>query len=432
MKNQKILILSYYFPPSNFVGGERINGWAKNLHEFGFYPIIITRKWNNNQIDINDVENNKLEINHYGTYEVHRLPIKKGLKNFIAKYPKLFILRKGLTFFELLFSNFFISSTPFSNFYNYSKKIIINDKSINTVIISGRPFHAFHIGYKLKKEFNILWIPDYRDEWNSHNNIANDKLLGKLFNYLEKKSEVKWLSNADFFLSVSNSCVNSINKLIDKKGFVVMNGYDKVIKTKLKKKNKSDNLIITYAGTLYSYQNIETIIETIKSLDPEEIKKIKLFFIGVNVVPKQLVRVKNLSKGFEENFITLDRMPKEKLVEYMCDSDMLFLTSYEKNTGWIPVKLFEYYSSDIPILLCPSDKGEMEKFILNSSSGYVANNMIECQEILKKLIKEKSKNGYLKLENKVLIDEKYSRKFQTKILSQILFKALKDHSLKQK
>jgi len=429
---QKVLIISYYFPPSNFVGGERTNGWAKNLHEFGFYPIIITRKWDHNQTDIIDVTNNKLEISNYGTHEVHRLPIKKGLKNLISKHPKLFIFRKILTFLEMLFSNFFITSTHFSNFYIYSKKILANDKSINILIISGRPFQAFNIGYKLKNQFNILWIPDYRDEWNSHNNITKNKISEKLFTYLEKKSEIKWLKNADFFLSVSDSCVNSINKLINKKGFVVMNGYSQNIKSNFKKKKKSEKLTITYAGTLYSYQKIETLIETIKKLDFERIKKIEIYFIGVNVIPKQLIRIKNLTKGFEDNFILLERMPKEKLNEYIYNSDILFLTSYEKNTGWIPVKLLEYYSSKINILLCPSDKGEMEKFILNSNSGFIANNIKECDEILKKLIDQKSEHGYIKSKKRVLIDEKYSRHFQTKILSKILLKALKDHSLKQK
>ena len=251
---QKILIISYYFPPSNFVGGERTNGWAKNLHEFGFYPIIITRKWNENQTDINGVKNNNLEINDYETHQVHRLPIKNGLKSIISKYPQLFIFRKILTFFELFFSNFFVSSLPFSNFYNYSREILIKDKSIKLVLISGRPFQAFQIGHKLKNEFDIIWVPDYRDEWNSHNNICKKKITAKLFSYLEMKSEAKWLSNADFFLSVSDSCVSSINKLINKKGFVVMNGYDQIIKPKLKEKKISNTLIITYAGTLYNYQ----------------------------------------------------------------------------------------------------------------------------------------------------------------------------------
>jgi hypothetical protein len=42
---KKVLILSYYFPPSGFVGGERTYSWYKYLNEIAYYPIVITRQW---------------------------------------------------------------------------------------------------------------------------------------------------------------------------------------------------------------------------------------------------------------------------------------------------------------------------------------------------------------------------------------------------
>ena len=60
---KKVLIISYFYPPANFVGGQRTAAWAKYLHEYGYYPIIITRHWNEGQTDLVDkVKNNKLEI----------------------------------------------------------------------------------------------------------------------------------------------------------------------------------------------------------------------------------------------------------------------------------------------------------------------------------------------------------------------------------
>lgn len=49
---QKALIISYFFPPCNFVGAERTNYWANNLYNHGIYPLIITRCWNEDQKDI--------------------------------------------------------------------------------------------------------------------------------------------------------------------------------------------------------------------------------------------------------------------------------------------------------------------------------------------------------------------------------------------
>ena len=51
---KKLLIISYFYPPANFVGAQRTAAWAKYLHEYGYYPIIITRQWNEGQTDLVD------------------------------------------------------------------------------------------------------------------------------------------------------------------------------------------------------------------------------------------------------------------------------------------------------------------------------------------------------------------------------------------
>jgi hypothetical protein len=79
---QKVFIISYFFEPCKFVGSERVEYWAKNLHIYGFYPIILTRQWNHGQIDLTDkVINNKYEHIIYDNYEVYKLPYKRTLRD---------------------------------------------------------------------------------------------------------------------------------------------------------------------------------------------------------------------------------------------------------------------------------------------------------------------------------------------------------------
>ena len=44
---KKVLILAYDFPPYASVGALRPYSWYKYLHEFGIYPVVVTRQWNN-------------------------------------------------------------------------------------------------------------------------------------------------------------------------------------------------------------------------------------------------------------------------------------------------------------------------------------------------------------------------------------------------
>ena len=79
------LILSYYFPPSRFVGGQRTEYWANHLSEYGIYPIVLTRQWNEGQKDLLEKPNQKkLQITYNDNNEIHYLPIENSLKNKIA------------------------------------------------------------------------------------------------------------------------------------------------------------------------------------------------------------------------------------------------------------------------------------------------------------------------------------------------------------
>ena len=41
----KVLIISYFFPPCNLTASNRALFWAKYLKDYGYDPIVITRKW---------------------------------------------------------------------------------------------------------------------------------------------------------------------------------------------------------------------------------------------------------------------------------------------------------------------------------------------------------------------------------------------------
>jgi len=391
---KKILIISYFFPPSNFVGGERTFAWAKYLHQYGFYPIVITRQWNNNQTNLSDkIHDNTVKHEMHQGYEVYRLPFNRNLRDKLINYPKLKVLQKALTFFEIIFSNFFLKALPFNNFFDKACEIIEKNKDIEFLIASGRPFQGFFIGSQLKKKFeHICWIPDYRDEWTTHQLFQPTNKIGKFIHRLEKISEKKWTKNAECFIGVGQSSINSISSLIHKKGIIVRNGYEKTsIIASRKEKVDSKDFVISYSGTLYAYQEIEIVISALKKIIQLDKKNICLKFIGINMIPDQERRVSLLIKGFENNFELIDRCSKEELSQYLNQTDLLLLTGYKGMKGWYPVKLFEYYYLQKPILLCPSDQDIMEEFITQTNSGHVANSLEECYQKLLHLIEQKEK-----------------------------------------
>lgn len=404
------------------MGGERTAAWAKHLNESGIYPIVITRVWNENQKDLVDpLDRNEMLIEKTDKYEIRRLPYKRTLRDKLSKYRSLRVLQKALTLKELIFSNYFVKSLPYHNFYSHARDLIQSD-DIKAVIASGRPFQSFFIGHKLKKEFDILWVPDYRDEWSTHKHVEQQVGISKWISKLECKSELKWTSNADTFLTVSDNWRKSIGNLIGKNGEVVLNGFSDFVEKRVDE-TMNNQFVLTYAGTLYSSQNISVIIKScLKLIDSGE--SIFVRFIGANMMPKELGRIMSLIKGYESHFEFLDRMPKEELNKYLNQSDLLFLTAFHDIKGWYPVKLFEYYASGVPILLCPTDDDQMRDFVKRTNSGFVANSENECLEVLSSCLKQKKQSGVVATERNIAHGVRYSRQYQAAILGEVIRESL--------
>ena len=147
---QKVLIISCIFPPSNFVGGERINYWANNLSKYNIHPIIITRCWNKNQKDIvGKVVENKDKCIKKKNHTIYYLKYKHNYRDYLKTKS---IFRQVLTLYNQL--SFYIHPSTI-NYYNFYKKacMVILDENIKTIIVSGRPFESFYLDTRSKKNF---------------------------------------------------------------------------------------------------------------------------------------------------------------------------------------------------------------------------------------------------------------------------------------
>jgi hypothetical protein len=425
---KKIIIISYFFPPSNFAGGYRIDFWAKNLNKYGYKPIIITRNWNNGQFELTDkIINNNYSHEVYDEYEVHRMPYRQSLRDKLNNYSNnklLIVLRKSLSFFELILSNFSIYFIPYNNLYFKARKILCENKNqYHSLIISGRPFQSFYFGYLLSKEFNIKWIADYRDEWNSYENTIKHSFIEQIIKNLESKSEKKWVSNAVFFTTVSEQIVTLTKEFTNKNGFSVMNGYDpNEFNFDYQISKSNDEFNITYNGTLYNTQDISIFISAALKLIDDYLNQIniKISFIGISIDNNQTNRILKLISGYEKYFILTGRIAKKDVIKIEMQSDLLLIPAHTNIKGWYPSKIFEYFACKTPVLLCPSDSDVIEEFIIKSGCGVIANNADECYRVIKNMIEKKLNNVEVVYDFDIKYSSRFTRDNQTKNFAKIL------------
>lgn len=410
---KKILILSYFYPESAFVGGQRTAYWAKHLHEHGYYPIVVTRNWNKGQTTLTEpVLQNELIVEKKDQYELHRLPFERSLRDKMDNKPSMKYFQKMLTLWELVVSNYSKKALPYSNFLSYSETLIKNE-TIDLILISGRPFQQFHFGYYLKNKYNLPWIADYRDEWNSHYRIPPAGFIRKTIASMEQKSERKWTSNVDHLITVSEVGLERLQKFIGKSGSVVRNGFEP-IENEVEKVSKTLKLL--YAGTLYPYQDLSMIVESILKINDAAIE---FHLIGGFDTPQVKTEFLKLTELHPEIFHYTNKLPKEEFQQLAAQMDIGILTPYKNLDGCLPVKIFDYYALGLEILLCPSDNDLMATFIADTKSGIALKSQNECENYLKIQLENKRANKSNSPRDFQLGHE-YSRSHQTQILAKTI------------
>ncbi len=422
-EKRKVLIITYYWPPSGGAGVQRWLKFAKYLPELGIEPIILTVDSNYAsylQIDQSLGKDINPNLKVFKTKSFEPLNILSGLfgkKNVpyggFANVNKKSFLQTILRFIR---GNFFIPDARVGwNKYAYRKaKEIISEYKIDTVITTSPPHSTQLIGLKLKKKLNITWIADFRDPWTDIY-YYKDLLHTNLVKRIDKRKERKVLKRADKVIVVGNSLKVKLENKVDQEKFVVIsNGFDE---EDFKNQNlaKPERFTVTYTGTLSDQYNITAFVTACKKIKSTG-KDFIIRFIG-NVSPFQLQHFEEA--GLTDNLDIINYLPHQESIEYLHKSSVLLLAipEFHGNDEIITGKLFEYLGSTVPIIGLGPKNGDAAKIIDECESGELFD-YSETEKVYEYLIKlVEDFNNIKNNEQKYL---KYSRKKLTKSLNELI------------
>lgn len=435
-----VLILAYDFPPYVSVGGLRPYHWYKYFHRFDIYPIVVTRQWSNlhgNQLDYiskSESSTTLIETNPEGT--IIRTPYMPNLANRIMlKYgnSKYSLLRRGITaFYE--FSQWLWKIGPKSELYA-AANLYLKTNKVDIILATGEPFILFSYAAALSKEFKTPWIADYRDPW-TQRKIKNSSLIFNTWNAFFEKKIVK---SAAAINTVSDFCRLQITRLIkDKQINIITNGFDaEAGKSIVPIEQPSDILTIGFAGTIYDWHPIKSILSVIKHyLAAHPLDKIHLNFYGINIEKEMKEMLSDEFKDIQTNVTIVPKVPNDKILLELSKNNVLLLFNDYSILG---TKIFDYLISQRKILLCYANDSEAlqlkEKYytldevegvsqqlqaevIETTTSGYIVKDAAHLHQLLGKLCKELKEHG--KINSTTNNIDQYSRQFQTARLAEII------------
>ena len=375
---KKILIITYYWPPSGGAGVQRWLKFSKYLPEWGYQPIILTvdEKWASYaQWDPTLLKEISPDIKVYKTKTFEPYNLYKKLSNKKEIPYGGFSNQKKIGWMEkisrFLRGNFFIPD-PRRGWNSYAlqkAKELIRTEPIHTVITTGPPHSTHLIGKKLKIATGIRWIADFRDPWTDiyyYKELFHAPLAAKWDRSLERKV----LEKADRIITVSKEVGKLLEKKIEglsSKLAIIPNGYDEADFQEVKVLPVSQ-FTITYTGTISMSYRIENWIEAICLL-PNSIKnQLKIRFVGN--VPEEINRLFQL-KGIESKVEVIGYVPHNKAIEHMTNSSLLLMAIPDTpdNKGIVTGKFFEYLATGKPILAIGPKAGEVEMLLQQCTAG---------------------------------------------------------------
>ena len=387
-----VLIVSYFFPDCSLTAAQRPDAWANELSKHGYFPIVITRKWERKIIDYADEgfptsPNNEVEI--YDHKIIYKTAYKSKLRDqFYIKYGKnkFKTIRQLLTASSLIIRNLNPRFSPFYPLYRAAEEAIIKYKP-SIIIATANPYNQFYFGYLLSKKYNIPWIADYRDAWTTSQINDNNSVAFKLIERYNRHFEHKWCRTASLITAVSEPIAEKISKFVDVPFQTLPNGYRLNLFKSIHEKAKFDRFTITYIGSLYPSQKIELFLGAFKKwlasisfqLSPN------ILFPGLELFPEQKKRVLSFDESLNPFITTTTRLPQTEVLEIQMKSHCLLYVGWKGYEGVVPSKIFEYCASGTPILVAPADLSEVDKIVSKAKAGYSADNEAEVISYLNRL-----------------------------------------------
>jgi len=429
---KKVLIITYYWPPSGGAGVQRWLKFVKYLRQFEWEPVIFTPE----NPEFPSIDESLMEDIPEGVevitnkiwepYQFYKrfTGKKKGERvqaGFLSeqKSKNQFLEKVAIW----LRGNLFIPDAR-KFWIKPSTKLLmryLKEHPVDLVVSTGPPHSAHLIALNLKKKLKTPWLADFRDPW-TNIDFYRDLLLSRWADAKHHRMEKEVLTKADAVTVISKGMQADFSSIVSREYDIIPNGYDEadVLRADAGNKTSGDGFVLSHVGSLNKDRNPNNLWQALKELSEEDksfrdnlrIRNVgKLDFTAVEAINKW-----GLDKYLEKvSYLT----HQEVIAQQQSASLLLLLVNRTPNAKLIVTgKIFEYLVSGRPILCVGPVDGDAASIINETACGKVVG-FDEVKE-LKTYLKEAftlHQKGLLTPECKNV--NQYSRKNLTRRLTEL-------------
>lgn len=357
---KRVLIITYYWPPSGGGGVQRWVKFTKYLRDFGWEPVIFTVE--NGDYPILDAN---LGEDLPDNLEVIKSPIvepydwyrkftgkKKNEKidaNFLSQGKKWGIKDKIAVWIR---GNLFIPDAKSFWIRPAAKHLIhyLKDHPVDAIISTGPPHSCHMIALRVHNVFKSPWIVDYRDPW-TQIDYFDELHLTKWAKNRHTTLEKRVLDSCDAIVCVGKTIAEDLNSITHNKKVVITNGFDEADRNHHLTALDQDFTIV-HIGTMNNSRNPEGLwqaISALKAANHPLIQKLKVKIVGK---PEAIIRESVQKYNLETHVDFVGYVTHKEAIRYQNSARVLLLmiNKTSNNLSILPGKIFEYLASGRPIL----------------------------------------------------------------------------------
>ncbi len=423
---RRVLVITYYWPPSGGAGVQRWLKFTKYLPLLNWQPVIYTPE--NPEAPVDDPslqadilpETEVLKRPIWEPYSVYKrfMGMKPGSRinaGFLSEQEKSH-KKEGISVW--IRGNFFIPDAR-KFWIKPSVRYLIKYLHKNPVdaIISTGPPHTMHlIALRLKEKLGVPWMADFRDPW-TEIDYYDQLRLTRRADRKHKTLEKHVLHRADRVVVVGRTMSERYNMIAGIQPLVVPNGFDEEDFQKAEKADPLKEFTIIHIGAMNRDRNHAIFWEAVAELLKEEPALTSGFRIRLVGKLDRSVHESIARYALEEQVSVTPYLPHNQIISMLKSASALYLPiNNTPNARLIQTgKLFEYLAAGRPILGIGPVDGDAAGIIEECKAGTMIgfDHMEEVKGTLLQWIK-------LSLDGKLAAETSGTGKFSRRNLTAVL------------
>lgn len=367
----RILLISYWFPPSNVIGAVRAGKFARYMREAGHDvrvlagpaqpPLGLT-------LEIPDALVSRPEL------PLAEAPARTAMRGALRARADALGLTSG-RIGKMLREHLYAAIERPDKHAGWIEpalglgRPLLRDWRPELIVASAPPYSGLLVATRLAAEGRIPWVAEMRDPWSG--NVYNDRPTWR--EWIDRRVERRVLGSAAALIAVSPVVGRELQLRYKHPVATVLNGFAPEDLPPPMARAQGAGLDIVYTGTIYEgHRDPSALFAAIARLPPDLRRDVHVSFYGPS---EPQVRALAAPHGVTRQVRVMAPVDHRTSLERQAQADVLLLLQRNdpSDEGNLPAKFFEYLGALRPILLLGYENGVLADMIRERGAGLVTN-----------------------------------------------------------